>query len=370
MSGAWGNCIQLSIFGESHGPAIGMILNGLAAGIELDHDLIRNELDRRAPGKNGISTPRQERDDYEMVSGYFQGCTTGAPLCCLIHNRDVKSAGYEDTKDIMRPGHADFTARLKYAGFNDYRGGGHFSGRLTAPLVLAGAIARQLLKAKGITLGSHILAIGNVREERFDPVQINAEQLTALRDKEFAVLNDEAGNDMKQHILMLKEKQDSVGGVVETAIVGLPIGIGSPFFDSVESKIAHLLFSIPAVKALEFGTGFELAQMRGSEANDEFTVTAGRVQTETNHCGGILGGITNGMPVIFRAAFKPTPSIGKPQKTVDMAEMENVDIRIKGRHDPCIVPRAVPAVEAAAALALLDLMIEKEGSAWMTNITD
>lgn len=219
-------------------------------------------------------------------------------------------------------------------------------------------------------MGSHILAIGEVNEDRFDPVEIDKEQLTSLREKDFPVLDPEIGLSMKQHILRIKEKEDSVGGIIETAVIGLPIGLGSPFFDSVESKVAHLLFSIPAVKGVEFGTGFELARMRGAEANDEFIIEKGLVQTETNHCGGILGGITNGMPVIFRTAFKPTPSIGRTQKTVDMAEMEKVDISIKGRHDPCIVPRAVPVVEAAAALALLDFMIEKEGSQWMFNITN
>ncbi|RNC29806.1 MAG: Chorismate synthase [Candidatus Dichloromethanomonas elyunquensis] len=364
MSGVWGEFLKLSIFGESHGKCIGIVINGLPAGLELDLHHIQKELGRRAPGKSQLATARQEDDAFEIVSGYLNNRTTGAPLSVLIWNKDQHSRDYEEIKDIMRPGHADFTARNKFAGFNDYRGGGHFSGRLTAPLVLAGAIGKQILSQKGIVIGSHILRIGNIEDTRFNPVNADPEKLLAMSDKPFPVISEGQGQLMQEHILQAKMEQDSVGGIVEAAIVGLPAGIGSPFFDSVESKLAHLLFSIPAVKGVEFGTGFAVSGMRGSEANDEFTLGNGEVRTMTNHCGGIQGGITNGMPLIFRTAFKPTPSIARGQRTVDIVRMEEVEIHIQGRHDPCIVPRAVPVVEAVAAIALLDMIIEKDGSSW------
>lgn len=365
MSGVWGDYYKLSIFGESHGKCVGIVIGGLPAGIELDLNLIRKELSRRAPGKSPLATPRQEEDSLEIISGCFRGRTTGAPLGCVIWNKDQHSQDYEELRDIMRPGHADFTARSKYGGFNDYRGGGHFSGRLTASLVIAGAIARQILRKKGIVLGSHILSIGPVSESNFDPVTVDSELLLVLTEKSFPVLDEDKGRQMQDDILLAKAEQDSVGGVVETAVTGLPVGIGSPFFDSVESKIAHLLFAIPAVKGVEFGAGFGVTLKRGSEANDQFELGQGTVKTATNHSGGIQGGITNGMPVIFRTAFKPTPSIGRAQKTVDLAKLQEVEVRIQGRHDPCIVPRAVPVVEAAGAIALLDMLIEKDGIAWM-----
>ena len=365
MSGVWGEYLKLSIFGESHGQGVGIVVNGLPAGIELDLDMIDREMARRMPGKTKLSTPRQEQDKYELVGGYFNKKTTGSPLCCMIWNRDQKSRDYEDIKGIVRPSHADFTARLKHSGSNDYRGGGHFSGRLTAPLVFAGAIAKQLLTKKGVVIGSHILSIGDVQEEPFDLTDVKPNLLQELTEKEFPVMVEDIAAEMKNRILEAKQNEDSVGGVIETGVVQLPIGLGSPFFDSVESKIAHLLFSIPAVKGVEFGLGFGISKMKGSEANDQFILDKDQVKTITNNNGGILGGITNGMPLIFRTAFKPTPSIGKVQRTVDLDKMEEVEISIKGRHDPCIVPRAVPVVEAAAALALLDLMLEKEGIGWM-----
>lgn len=365
MSGVWGQNLRLSIFGESHGKGVGVVINGLPAGIELDLEQIDREMARRVPGKSSLSTARQEQDEYELVGGYFNGKTSGSPLCCIIRNKDRRSQDYEDIKGIVRPSHADFTARLKHSGCNDYRGGGHFSGRLTAPLVFAGAIAKQLLGKKGIAIGSHILKIGDVQDESFSLTDIDPSLLEELKLKDFPVVSEEIGNEMKDKILEAKKEQDSVGGVVETAAVNLPVGLGSPFFDSAESKIAHLLFSIPAVKGVEFGAGFAITEMKGSEANDQFILEEGQIKTSTNNSGGILGGITSGMPLVFRTAFKPTPSISKVQKTVDMEKMEEVEISIKGRHDPCIVPRAVPVVEAAAALAILDLMIEKDGTQWM-----
>ena len=360
MSSVWGEYLKISLFGESHGPGIGLVINGLPAGLEIDADYINRELARRAPGTSKLTTSRREKDEFEIISGVFQDRTTGAPLCFLIRNEDKRSRDYEELKDIMRPGHADYTARVKYSGFNDYRGGGAFSGRLTAPLVLAGAIAKKILSAKGIALGSHILSIADIREEVFDAVQLSSSTLLELNAREFPVLNEEKGLLMKDKIIRAREQQDSVGGVLETAVVGVEAGIGSPFFDSVESKIAHLLFSIPGVKGVEFGEGFALSRMKGSQANDAFHLQAGQVQTITNRCGGIQGGITNGMPLTFKTAFKPTPSIGRIQKTVNLATRQEVELQIKGRHDPCIVLRAVPAVEAAAALALLDLILERE----------
>jgi chorismate synthase len=366
MSGVWGENIKLSIFGESHGRGIGIILSGLPAGLELDLGFLKKELSRRTPGRSKLSTARKEEDEFTILSGYFNGRTTGSPLSFLIENKDQRTGDYDDLKETPRPGHADYPARVKYLGYNDYRGGGHFSGRLTAPLLLAGAIAQQVLSQRQIVIGSHILSIGGVREEGFDPVRISPQVLQKLKAKEFPVLDETQGQKMEAEILEVKAEQDSVGGIVETAVVGLPVGVGSPFFDSAESKLAHLLFARPAVKGVEFGAGFEVAKMRGSQANDQFRWQEGKVVTSTNHNGGIQGGLTNGMPLVFRTAFKPTPSIGLPQRTVHLLRKEEVAIKIKGRHDPCIVPRAVPVVEAVAALAILDLIIAKDGTAWMS----
>jgi chorismate synthase len=354
MSGTWGNRIKFSIFGESHGKAVGVTIDGLEPGTELDLESIRREMARRAPGKSGLSTPRQEEDSFEILSGFFNGKTTGTPLCAVISNRDQHSRDYEKTRNLMRPSHADYTGHVRYMGFNDYRGGGHFSGRLTAPLVFAGAVCRQVLEGKGITIGSHIRSIGSIEDSPFSLAGTDAEMLGSLREKDFPVIDEQQGEAMQKLILEAREDRDSVGGVIEAAAVGLPAGIGDPFFDSLESTLAHLLFSVPGVKGLEFGAGFAVAGMKGSEANDEWLVEEGRVRTRTNNNGGIIGGITNGMPVVFRVAVKPTPSIGKPQRTVDIEKMENETLEITGRHDPCIVVRAVPVIEAVTAMALLD----------------
>lgn len=365
MSGVWGNHLKLSIFGESHGDCIGIVIDGLPAGLNLDLNYISKEMARRAPGKDDLTTPRKESDKFEILSGCFNEHTTGAPLVSVVWNQDKRSHDYEKLKDIVRPGHADYTARLKYAGFNDYRGGGHFSGRLTAPLVFAGALAKQILGKKEIIIGSHILSIGQIKEQYFDSVNISKELLQELIESSFPVMDEKKSTEMKELILKVKSEKDSIGGIVETAVINIPIGVGSPFFDSVESKIAQLLFAIPAVKGVEFGKGFEISKLKGSEANDPFTLRDGEIVTQTNHSGGLLGGITNGMPLVFRTAFKPTPSIGKIQKTVNIAERKNVELEITGRHDPCIVLRALPVIEAAAALALLDLIIEKDGMSWL-----
>lgn len=356
MSGVWGNKIKYSIFGESHGKAIGITIDGLESGIELDLEEIRREMRRRVPGKNKLSTARNEKDEFEILSGYFNGKTTGTPICAIIRNSDQHSKDYEKTKNLMRPGHADYTGFIKYNGFNDYRGGGHFSGRLTAPIVFAGAVAKQVLNKKGIVVGSHIKSIGNVEEEFFPEIDIEENIIKELGNKEFPTLDEDKGLKMQNLILKMREEMDSVGGVVECAVLNLPSGIGSPFFGSVESVLSSLLFSIPAVKGVEFGAGFNIAKMKGSEANDEFHIENEKIKTYTNNNGGILGGITSGMPLVFRMAFKPTPSIAKEQKTVDISRGENTTIKIQGRHDPCIVQRAVPVVEAVAAMGILELI--------------
>ncbi|KEI13217.1 chorismate synthase [Clostridium novyi B str. ATCC 27606] len=355
MSGVWGSKIKYSIFGESHGKSIGITIDGLPPGIELDLNKLSREMRRRAPGKSKLSTTRVERDDFEILSGYFNNKTTGTPLCAIIQNLDKHSKDYEKTKDLMRPGHADFTGYIKYYGFNDYRGGGHFSGRLTAPIVFAGAIAKQILRKNNIVIGSHIKSIGNIEEEYFK-VSIKEELLEKLSSKSFATIDHKKGKEMQDAILQVRNNMDSIGGIIECAVLNLPPGLGNPFFGSVESVLSSLLFSIPAVKGVEFGAGFSISKMKGSEANDEFYIEDEKVKTYTNNNGGILGGITNGMPLIFRAAFKPTPSIAKEQRTVNILNKENTTIKIQGRHDPCIVQRAIPVVEAITAMGILELI--------------
>ena len=353
----WGKSVTVSLFGESHGSAVGVNIAGLPAGIALDFQEIQAEMRRRAPGFDALSTPRREADEPEILSGYFNGFSTGAPLCALIRNQDARAQDYEALKNVMRPGHADYTAYVKHNGFQDHRGGGHFSGRLTAPLVFAGAICKQILAQKNIVIGAHVRRIHDVSDVAFDADDLTADRLASLRACAFPVLNPEKGEKMQQRILEAKAAGDSVGGVVECAIVGLDSGIGLPFFDSVESTIAHLAFSIPAMKGIEFGTGFALAKRRGSEVNDPFYYDeGGTVKTRTNHNGGVLGGITTGMPIVFSCAFKPTPSIAKAQTTIDVAAQKQASLQIKGRHDPCLVLRALPVVEAVAAIAVLELM--------------
>lgn len=361
MSSSLGNKLKVSIFGESHGKAIGVVLDGLPPGIEIDMDFIKEEMARRRPGKSILSTSRNEEDNFEILSGYFQGKTTGTPLCAIIFNQDCRSQDYNQLKNLPRPGHADYTGFIKYNNFNDYRGGGHFSGRLTAPLVFAGAVAKHVLKHRNITIASHIKSIQDVCDESFDSIDIDEATVSRLRKSDFPVLDESAGQKMKEQILAAKKERDSVGGIIETIITNLQPGLGFPFFDGVESRLAHALFSIPAVKGVEFGAGFNITKLRGSQANDEFILEGNKIVTSTNHNGGILGGITTGMPLVFRVAIKPTPSIGISQKTVDLQKKQDTTITVKGRHDPCIVPRAIPAVEAASAVVVLDLLLEREG---------
>lgn len=356
MSGMWGSKIKLSIFGESHGNAIGITIDGLPAGFSIDMDKIMMEMARRAPGKSSLSTPRKESDIPEILSGYFEGKTTGTPLCAIIRNSNTKSKDYSKLKDVMRPGHADYTGVVRYKGFNDYRGGGHFSGRITAPLVFAGAICKQILEVKGIIVSAHINSIGKIKDCSFLESDISDELLNSFKENELPLINTKLEDEMRQEILSTRSSGDSIGGTIECAILGVSPGIGDPFFDSVESTLAHLMFSVPAVKGIEFGKGFDISKMRGSEANDEYYLENGNIKTKTNNNGGILGGITNGMPIIFNVAIKPTASIFKEQKAVNIITMEETTLCIEGRHDPCIVQRALPVIEAVAAIGITELM--------------
>lgn len=349
MSSSYGENIRLTIFGQSHSQAIGMTLEGIPAGIAIDMDKLNAFLMRRAPGRNKLSTPRKEADKPEFISGLVGNVTCGAPICAVINNTNTRSQDYSRLKTVPRPGHADYTAEIKYRGCQDYAGGGHFSGRLTAPLCIAGGICRQILSSKGIEILTRISSIGDICDK--------GDLTYTLENKEFPVVDDRQGELMMNRILELKEKGDSVGGTIECCILGLPVGLGDPMFDGMENRIARVVFGIPAVKGIEFGAGFEAARMTGSENNDAFFAESGTVKTKTNNCGGILGGITNGMPLTFRVAVKPTPSIAIEQESVNLQTLENEKLIVEGRHDPCIVPRAVPCIEAAAALAVYDAIL-------------
>lgn len=359
MSGTWGNNLELSIFGESHGRAIGITINGLPPGLEIDMDAVLVEMARRAPGKNELTTPRKEKDEPDIVSGFLDGRTTGSPLTALIWNTNTRSKDYSQMKRLMRPGQADYPGKIRYDGYNDYRGSGHFSGRITAPLVFAGAIAQQWLEQKGIAIGSHIKSIANIEDEYFEEQEnVTIKQIKQMKQDQLPVFNKSKKQKMEQVIVDAKEDKDSVGGVIETFVLGMDAGYGNPFFDSVESTIAHLVFAVPATKGVEFGSGFDITRMLGSEANDGYYYDEnGQIKTHTNNNGGILGGITYGMPIVFRTAIKPPASIEKQQETIDIEAEESADLEIHGRHDPCIVPRVLPVLEAITAIGLMDLML-------------
>lgn len=356
MSGSFGKKINISIFGESHGEAIGIVINGIKPGFKIDLEKVQIEMERRAPGRNSMSTARKEADEPIILSGVFNGCTTGTPISMMIKNSDTRSKDYSKTKDIIRPSHADYSGFVKYKGFNDYRGGGHFSGRITAPLVFAGAIAKQILAKKNIFIGSHIKQIGEIKDDFFDDLSIKKEIITSLSEDVLPVLNQDIKNDMENEILKYKEQGDSIGGIVELCVIGLEAGVGNPYFDSIESIISHLVFSIPAVKGIEFGLGFGFANVSGSFANDLFYLDNNEIRTKTNNNGGINGGISNGMPIIFRTAIKPTPSISITQESINIVKNENVEFNVTGRHDPCIVQRALVVLEAVTALGILELL--------------
>jgi chorismate synthase len=353
----WGNKLKVSIFGESHGVGIGITIDGLPSGVEINLEEVMKEMARRAPGKSNLSTARKEADAPEILSGLFEGKTTGTPLCAVIRNADMRSKDYGKLKDLMRPGHADYPGFIRYHGFNDYRGGGSFPGRITAPLVFAGAVCQQVLESKGINIGAHVKSIENVEDKSFYDVELSRELLGELKTKELPLLIQEKEEEMRDTILKAKKEQDSVGGTIECTVIGINPGIGNPFFDSVESTLAHLMFSVPAVKGIEFGKGFEMSKLRGSDCNDEYYYDGDKVKTYTNNNGGITGGITNGMPILFKVGIKPTPSISKIQRTIDIAEEKEAELVIEGRHDPCIVQRAVPVIEAVTAIGILDLVL-------------
>lgn len=364
MKNTFGNNVSVTLFGESHGTAIGAVVDGLPAGIKVNKEFISHQLDLRRPfGK--ISTSRQEADKFEILSGVFNDKTTGTPICIVVANENTQSKDYSKTYGKARPGHADYTAFSKYNGCEDYRGGGHFSGRITAGLVAAGAIAIDLLSKKGIKIGTHISKCAGVEDSNFTDLQ---NDINSLSNKIFPVLNDEKGEQIIKNIEKVAVEGDSVGGVLETAVMGLPVGIGEPWFDSVESVLSHALFSIPAVKGVEFGAGFSCADMLGSQMNDNFVLVNDQITTKTNNNGGINGGITNGMPVIFKCAVKPTPSISKEQETVDFINNENTVLSVKGRHDPCIVHRVRVVVDSITALVLCDLLSQKFGTDWLGDI--
>lgn len=353
MSSTYGEALKLSIFGQSHGAAIGMTLDGIPAGLPVDFEELQAFLNRRAPGQNDWSTPRKEADRPEFLSGIVDGRTCGAPIAAAIFNKNTRSGDYANLKDCPRPGHADFTAQVKYDGYQDVAGGGHFSGRLTAPLCIAGGLCKQWLEERGIRIGAHIQSIAAIEDDSFDPMDPQFDAVGEI----FPTMSIVAAENMQSAITEARKDGDSVGGVIECAVTGLPVGLGDPMFGGMEGRIAQIVYGIPAVKGVEFGAGFGVASMRGSENNDDYTIRDGQVITLTNNCGGILGGITNSMPLIFRAAFKPTPSISKPQRSISISELATRELIVKGRHDPCIVPRAVPVVEAAAAIAIFDAIL-------------
>ncbi|MBR6231049.1 MAG: chorismate synthase [Lachnospiraceae bacterium] len=352
MSSSYGENIKLTVFGESHSAGIGMTLEGIPAGANIDMDELQAFLSRRAPGRNSYSTARSEADLPEFLCGVKENITVGTPITAIIRNTDTRSKDYSQLKVTPRPGHADYTAEIKYNGFQDYAGGGHFSGRLTAPLCIAGGIVKQLLEKEEIYIISRIASIGPVKDK-------GALEVSTAR-KDFPVVDDECGTEMKEYIEKIKAEGDSAGGIIECVVTGIPAGLGDPMFQGMENRIAQVVFGIPAVKGIEFGAGFSSAYMTGSENNDEFICENGNIMTRTNNAGGILGGITNGMPLTFRTAIKPTPSISRPQMSVNLETLKEQELTVKGRHDPCIVPRAVPVIEAACALAVYDAWLGRK----------
>ncbi len=356
MSSIIGNNIRLSVFGESHSDAIGCVIDGLPAGTRLDFEKIEKEMGRRAPGKDRTSTPRKEDDIPRIISGVLNGTTTGAPLAVIIENNNTKSGDYANIMKVPRPSHSDYPAYVKFGGNNDVRGGGHFSARLTAPIVFAGAVAKQILGEKGIFVGAHIKKIGSVCDEQFDFNNISSELLSSLTSKSFSVIDESTEAKMREEIEKYRLEGNSVGGEIECAVIGIPVGVGGNIFDTVEGRISSFVFGVPAVKGIQFGLGFDFASQNGKAVNDEYEIKDKKVCLVSNNNGGVLGGMTNGAPIVFSVAMKPTPSIALPQRSVNLETMENEELVIKGRHDPCVAVRAVSVIEAAAALAILDLI--------------
>ncbi len=363
MKNTFGNNISYTLFGESHGSCVGIVIDGLPPGLKIDEDYIQKELNKRK-AVGSISTARVEEDKPEFVSGVKNGFTEGTPVTIIIKNTNTRSADYSPTSEMARPGHADYTAEMKYLGYQDFAGGGHFSGRLTTPIVAAGAIIRMALEEKGIIIGSHILNLHGIKDDEFNDDKLLG-QIKMLNEEQFAVINEQQGEKMIAEIEKARNNQDSVGGILETCVVGMPTGIGEPTFDSLESVIAHAMFSIGGIKGIEFGKGFGLAELYGSEANDSFRMNNGVVTTTTNNNGGINGGISNGMPIVFRTVVKPTSSISRVQDTINFKKMENTTIEIKGRHDPAIIHRARAVVDAMTAIALAELLTQRHGYMWL-----
>lgn len=361
MKNTFGNALKITLFGESHGDAIGAVIDGLTPGIEIDYGFIDKQLERRR-SKTKACTQRVETDDYKIISGIFEGHTTGTPICIVIPNRDAKSSDYQLFGSVARPGHADYTANCKYHGYQDYRGGGHFSGRITVAIVAAGAIIQSALEQKGIYVGTHIKRCAGVDDRPF----VNyIEDIKSLQNAQYSILSAEAQEMMIENACNIKNNDDSVGGIMETAIVGVPTGVGEPWFDSLEGMLSHAMFSIPAVKGVEFGAGFRCAEMLGSEMNDEFYIDNGAVRTKSNNNGGINGGLSNGMPILFSCAVKPTSSIARNQKTVNFVELTNTEVAIKGRHDSTIIPRACVVAETLSAIVIADMLISRYGTDYL-----
>ena len=360
MSYSFGKNFKVTLFGQSHSEEIGIIIDGISAGYKINKDLIRKNLDRRRPGKNKFSTARKEDDDFKIVSGEVDGLTCGTPICAIIENKDQRSRDYDNLKDRPRPSHADYPAYVKFKGFNDMRGGGQFSGRMTAPIVIAGSIAEDLLLKRDIKIYTRIKSIGDEEDVKLELRDINEDKLSNLKNEDFPVFEHEVREKMEGEILKAKEDGDSIGGIVETFILNMPVGIGEPFFDSIESVISHAVFSVPGIKGIEFGSGFAASKMRGSLHNDEYYYENGEVKTKSNNNGGIIGGLSTSMPIIFRTAVKPTSSISKTQSTISLKDKKDVDLKVVGRHDPSIVPRALVAIEMITAIAILDLLMEGE----------
>ena len=363
MKNTFGNAVKVTLFGESHGDAIGAVIDGLTPGIEIDYDFIDRQLNRRR-SKTLVCTKRVEKDDYRIVSGVFNGHTTGTPICIIIPNRDVNSNDYQLFGSVARPGHADYTANCKYHGFQDYRGGGHFSGRITVALVAAGALIQSALEKKGIYVGTHIKQCAGVLDRDFNDIEKDVQK---LHTAQFSILDDNARDSILQKTMEIKEADDSVGGIMETIISGVPCGVGEPWFDSFESMISHAMFSIPAVKAVEFGLGFGCADIRGSQMNDEFYIDGDDIRTRSNNNGGINGGISNGMPIVFKCAVKPTSSIARKQKTVNFIDKTDTEIEIQGRHDATIIPRACVVAETLSALVVADLLVGRYGTDYLLD---
>lgn len=361
MTSTFGKNIVTTIFGESHGHGIGVVIDGLPAGQRIDLEELSAFLMRRAPGQSAYTTERKEQDEPVFLSGILDGVLTGSPLSAVIYNKDQRSKDYSNLRDMPRPSHADWNAHVKYKGHMDMRGGGPFSGRITAPLSIAGGIAKQILKSRGIYVGAHLAEVAGIPDTCWDKVHLTEEDLSIPGQKDFPTLSEDAAAEIKSAIQRARDEQNSVGGIIECAAIGLPQGLGSPNYGGVESRLSHVLFSVPAVRGVSFGTGFPATRMTGRDHNDEYQIVDGQVRTVTNHAGGVVGGITNGMPLIFQVAIKPTSSIGLPQQSFSIAEMVEKTLEVVGRHDPCIAVRAVPVIEAACALVLLDLMEDENG---------